>query len=251
MPEAPNVATALPPLDPLAVDKARERLETQKKRIAAAALAVNRDPLSIELLAVGKNHPATALHALYAAGHRAFGENYAQELAGKALALKALPDLKLSFIGTIQSNKLKQIVAAADAVQTVTTVAHAAKIAALAASLNKDKFTIWLAVNAGDEATKNGVPMAEAEALGRGIAAAFPNLTVAGLMAIPPPLSPTEKATIDPPPLYLALHQLASRVGAGKLSLGMSDDLAHAVRAGATTVRIGTALFGQRPKRST
>lgn len=218
------------------------RLTAVLDRIAAAARAVGRDPEEIELLCVSKTHPAEAVLAMHALGPKAFGENYAQELKAKVEATRAAaPDLRWVFIGTIQSNKIKLIVEHADEIQTVCTFEQAQKIARCAAALGKTPYPIWLSVNAGDEVSKHGATMAEAPALAARLQA-LPDLTLRGLMAIPPPLADASVV----PPLYRRLRELADCCGERGLSLGMSDDLEVAVAAGSSLVRLGTALFGAR-----
>lgn len=225
---------------------ASQSLAAVQSRIAAAAAAAGRAPDAISLLAVSKTHPPEAVKAFYDLGLRAFGENYAQELSTKARALAALPGLRWSFIGTVQSNKIKMIVEAADEIQSVASLDHAKKIAAAAHASNKVPFSIYLAVNAADEASKHGVALGGAKALADEIAAACPELAIQGVMAIPPPLP---DGTTGVPPLYARLAALATKIGAGRLSLGMTGDLEPAIAAGSTCVRIGTALFGSREAR--
>ena len=212
--------------------------------IAAAASAHGRDPASVRLLAVSKAQPAAALRALYEAGQRDFGENYAQEMATKAEALSDLPDLRFHFIGALQSNKLALIVRIASAVQSVGSERHARLLARHVRELGKTAYPIHLLVNAGDEASKSGLAWDEVEPLARVVQAELPELRLRGVMAIPPPL---EGDAV--PELYRRLRALADRIGEGDLSLGMSADLAVAVAAGSDCVRIGTALFGARPPR--
>jgi pyridoxal phosphate enzyme (YggS family) len=231
------------------MDELAENLAAVRAAIAAAAAAAGRDPAAIQLLAVSKTHPAARIRALYALGVRDFGENYAQELVAKAQELADLQDLRLVFIGALQSNKIKPLVAAAAGIQTLADERHARLIAREAKALGKTPYPVHLAVNAGDEPQKHGLAAAAVPALARLIAAELPELDLRGLMAIPPPLTAAESAAGAVPPLYRRLAALAAGTGAGELSLGMSADLAPAVAAGSTCVRIGTALFGARPPR--
>lgn len=212
--------------------------------IAAVARAQGRDPASVRLLAVSKAQPPAAIRALYAAGHRDFGENYAQELAAKAAALADLPDLRFHFIGALQANKLALIARTAVAVQSLGSERHARLLARHVAELGKAPYPVHLLVNAGNEATKSGVRLDAALPLARLIKNELPALHVRGVMAVPPPLADGHG---DTPPLYRQLRELADQVGDGDLSLGMSSDLGPAVAAGSNCVRIGTALFGARP----
>jgi pyridoxal phosphate enzyme (YggS family) len=213
--------------------------------IDQAAKAAGRSPAEVRLLAVSKTHPPAAISDLYELGQRAFAENYAQELAAKAEALAALPDLRFEFIGTLQSNKLALIVRTAAAIQSLGSERHARLLARHVKDLGRAPYPVHLLVNAGDEATKSGLARGEVEAVARVITAELPELRLRGVMAIPPPLPPGSAGV---PPLYRELRALASRVGDGELSLGMSGDLAAAIAAGAGCVRIGTALFGARGK---
>lgn len=225
---------------------AAERRAAVMREIAAAAQRAGRDPRAIRLLAVSKGHPAAALRALYELGQREFGENYAQEMAAKATDLADLNDLRFVFIGTVQSNKIPLIVRAAAEIQSVASERHARLIAKAVEAQRKQPFPVYILVNAGDEATKGGLTIGEAQALGATIARDLPQLVVQGLMAIPPPLAPL---AVDVPELYRELSKGAARVGLGKLSLGMSQDLAVAIGAGSDCVRVGTALLGARPGR--
>jgi len=224
------------------------KLSHIQAEIRVAATAAGRDPAHVRLLAVSKTQPAEAIRALYAAGQRDFGENYAQELAAKAEALADLPGLRFHFIGALQSNKLALIVRTAAAVQSVGSERHARLLARHVRELGKAPYPVHVLVNAGDEASKSGVPLGEAEALARLIAAELPELRLLGVMAIPPPLAESGPGA-PVPELYRKLRELADRVGEHDLSLGMSADLAVAVAAGSDCVRIGTALFGARPQR--
>lgn len=223
------------------------RLKAVTERIAAAARAAGRDPASVALLCVSKTHPSEAVLALHAAGPTEFGENYAQELVAKAEATRGTAGLRWVFIGTVQSNKLRQIVTHAAEIQSVGSFEHAQKIARLAQELGKTPYPIWLAANAGLEASKSGATLAEIPALAARLEA-LPELRLRGLMAIPPPLANLRPAgSSEVPALYRELRAAADLCGEKGLSLGMSDDLEVAIAAGATVVRLGTALFGARP----
>ncbi len=220
---------------------AAERYESVRKQIAEAAVKAGRPAGGVRLLAVSKSQPAQAIRELYGLGQRQFGENYAQEMAAKAKELQDLPDLELVFIGTVQSNKLNLIAQVAAAVQSVGSERHARLLAKAVAAAGKSAFPVHLIVNAGNEETKHGLSFDDVEPLARVVARDLPELSLQGLMAIPPIGAPAD--------LYEKLARLAVRVGRGDLSLGMSADLAPAVAAGSTCVRIGTALFGPRGPR--
>jgi pyridoxal phosphate enzyme (YggS family) len=223
------------------------RLAAVRSEIERHARAAGRTPEEIRLVAVSKAQPAAAVRALYDLGVRDFGENYSQELASKADSpeLRGLSDLGFAFIGTVQSNKIAQIVRHAGEIQSIASERHARLVAKAAAAAGKTPYPVWLLVNAGGEATKSGIPPEAAEALASLIQRDCPELRLEGVMAIPPPLGADSPAGAVPP-LYGELRRLASRVGRGRLSLGMSGDLGLAIAAGSDCVRIGTALFGAR-----
>jgi PLP dependent protein len=216
-------------------------LATVRARIEAAAAEAGRDPAGVTLIAVGKAQPQERLEAALDAGQRVFGENYVQEAASRWPALRELyPDVTLHMIGALQTNKAKEAVALFDVIQTVDRPKLAAALAKEMAKQQR-QLAVFVQVNTGEEPQKAGVMPAEADAF---IAACRTEheLRVDGLMAIPP-------ADED-----IALHtaflaKLAARNGLAGLSIGMSDDYEAAVRFGATHVRVGSAIFGERPRR--
>jgi len=219
------------------------RLAAVRGRIGEAARACGRDPSSVRLVAVSKFHPVEALRIAYEAGQRDFGENYAQELADKARALKSeLPALRLRFIGGLQRNKSKLLVEAADAVETVASEA-AARTLSERARQRGEPLEVLLQVNVLGEAQKSGVAPHALPALIEAVRQ-LPALTLTGLMAIPPAGDLALSADC-----YRALAALARTHDLRELSMGMSDDLEVAIREGATSVRVGTAIFGPRPAR--
>ncbi|MGO4223117.1 YggS family pyridoxal phosphate-dependent enzyme [Lysobacter sp. TAF61] len=198
------------------------------------------------LLAVSKTQDATAVAELAAAGQRAFGENYVQETAGKQPALAGL-GLEWHLIGHLQSNKAREAAVLFDWVQTVD---RAKLVAALAQHRASDRppLNVLIQVNIDDEASKHGCQPEDVPALADAIAAQ-PRLRLRGLMVIPTPHPDPEQrrgAFRRTRALFEALR--ASHPGADTLSMGMSDDHAIAIAEGATMVRIGTALFGARPR---
>ena len=234
------------------MDISAERLAACKFKIHQIAKLSHRNPDSIRLLAVSKTHSPEKIIRLRELGIREFGENYAQELAIKRQALHDV-DLDFVYIGALQSNKIPLIVRHAAEIQSVCSIKHAKLIAKEADRLGKTPYPVYILVNAGDEATKSGVPILEVMGLAQEINSHCPELTLQGIMAIPPPLD-DNRPKIDSsafviPLLYIKLKQLAQKVGKGLLSLGMSDDLEEALAAGSDCVRIGTALFGAREPR--
>jgi hypothetical protein len=228
-----------------------ENLRAVRARIDAAARAVGRDPASVALLAVSKTWPAEDVRALAGFGQRDFGENRAQELLAKAgrLAGPGLPDLGLRwhFIGQLQRNK-------AAAVARLGAVVHSVDRRSLADVLDRAgrdagrPVPVLIQVNlggqAGGTADRGGAAPEDVPALADAVAVAE-GLDLRGLMAVAPRGAP-------PGPAFDALAALAARVRADhpeavEISAGMSGDLEEAIAAGATVVRVGTALFGDRP----
>ena len=218
-----------------------DNLSALAARIASAAQAAGRDPASIQLLAVSKTKPASAIREIYAAGVRDVGENYLQEALTKQEALRDLP-LIWHFIGPIQSNKTKAIAEHFDWVHSVDRLKIAQRLSeqrpAALAPLN-----ICLQVNVSGEDSKSGCAPGDLPALAAAVAK-LPNLRLRGLMAIPEPSD--DRAAQEA--AFASLRTLQQHLGLGldTLSMGMSHDLEAAIAQGATWVRIGTALFGAR-----
>ena len=207
-------------------------------RIAATARLVGRDPTTITLTAVSKTQPTPAIDAALATGQRVFGENRVQEAQERWIDRRAaVPDLQLRLIGPLQSNKADDAVALFDVIETL----DREKLArALADAIQKAGRSprILVQVNTGAEPQKAGVLTGDLDGL---IATARDvyGLTVEGLMAIPPA---DEAAGLH----FALLAKLAERNGLTVLSMGMSSDYEAAIRFGATHVRVGSALFGER-----
>ncbi len=218
-----------------------DNLSAISARIASAAQAAGRDPASVQLLAVSKTKPASAIREIHAAGVCDFGENYLQEALTKQQALGDLP-LIWHFIGPIQSNKTKAIAEHFDWVHSVDRLKIAQRLSeqrpAGLAPLN-----ICLQVNVSGEDSKSGCGPTDLPALAKAVAA-LPNLRLRGLMAIPEPTD--DRAAQEA--AFATLRRLQEGLGLGldTLSMGMSHDLEAAIAQGATWVRIGTALFGAR-----
>ena len=209
-----------------------------RERIAAAAKAAGRDPASIELLAVSKTHSPAQIEEAIAIGQNAFGENRVQEAAAKYPQLKARhPSLRLHLIGPLQTNKARDAVRLFDVIETLDRPRLAE---GLAAAMQKEgrRPQVFIQVNTGEEPQKGGVAPAEAD---RFIDEARERwgLPVKGLMCIPP--------VDEEPSLHFALlREIGRRNGIDRLSMGMSGDYEIAIRFGATELRIGTAIFGER-----
>jgi len=219
-----------------------EGLAATRARIARAALASGRDPAQIKLVAVSKTKPLESIREAYAAGQRAFGENYAQELETKALALADLPDLEWHFIGHLQTNKAKLVARSAHFVHTVDGESLARELGRRAASAGR-VLPVLIEVNVGGEPQKHGAAPSEIEEVARAIAAQ-PALALRGLMTVPPDEPEAARRAFETLASLRSLHGGAARLP--ELSMGMSGDLELAIAAGATLVRVGTAIFGAR-----
>ena len=210
-------------------------------RIRAAALAVQRDVTSINLLAVSKTKPAAALREAYAAGVRDFGENYLQEARAKQVELADLP-LCWHFIGPIQSNKTRDIAEHFAWVHSVDRLKIAQRLSDQRPA-DLPPLNICIQVNVSGEASKSGCNPADLPALAAAISG-LPRLKLRGLMAIPEPTE--DRAEQDAAFATVRTLQESLNMGLDTLSMGMSHDLESAIAQGATWVRIGTALFGAR-----
>lgn len=225
--------------DPATIEIAA-RLATVRAQIADAARAAGRAADAVKLIAVGKTQAARAIEAALAAGQRDFGENRVQEAQAKFPALKArYPDLRLHLIGPLQTNKARDAVRLFDVIHTLDRPRLAE---ALARAMEQEgrRPALLVEVNIGDEPQKAGIAPADAEGFIADCRARW-HLAITGLMCIPP-------ADADPAPHFTALAALARRNGLAELSMGMSADFPLAVAHGATLVRVGTAIFGPRPR---
>lgn len=220
------------------------RLRAVRARIEAAARQAGRDPAGIRLLAVSKTFDAAAVRDMAACGQRAFGENYVQEAQAKMAMLADLP-LEWHFIGPIQSNKTRPIAERF-------AWAHSLDRAKLAERLSAQRpahlppLQVCIEVNVSGEASKRGVAPADLPALAAQVAC-LPGLALRGLMAIPAPEADPAAQRAAFRRVRAAFDDLIARGHAlDTLSMGMSADLEAAIPEGATIVRIGTALFGER-----
>ncbi len=209
---------------------------TVAERLARVRAAV---PPGVTLVAVSKGQPSAAIREAWAAGQRHFGENYVQEWRQKSEALADLADLAWHFIGSLQTNKVKYLVGRVALVHTVDRIELAREISRRSGQKGVAS-AILLEVNVAGEASKAGCAPAEVPALAEAVRA-LPGLDLRGLMCIPP-------AEGDPRPHFRALRALRDRVGLAELSMGMSGDYPAAIEEGATLVRVGTAIFGERPR---
>ena len=210
-----------------------EGLSRVRERIATACARAGRPADSVRLIAVSKTQPLEKLRAAVQAGQRLFGENYAQELREKADALGPL--VTWHFIGALQSNKARLVVGRAALIHTCDRISLAREISKRALA----EQPVLVEVNVGREPQKAGALPEDVPALVDQLRA-LARLRCDGLMCIPP-------AAGDPRPHFAALRELAARLGLSELSMGMSADFETAIEEGATLVRVGTAIFGERP----
>ncbi|MEZ5478814.1 MAG: YggS family pyridoxal phosphate-dependent enzyme [Thiolinea sp.] len=222
----------------------KDNLQTIGQRIRAAEQDYQRPLGSVQLLAVSKKHPVSAIRTAWQCGQQAFGENYAQEMLDKAMELQDLA-IDWHFIGPIQSNKTRLIAATAHWVHSVERL----KIAERLSEQKPDErpaINICLQVNISREASKSGVHPDELPELAREVTK-LPGLNLRGLMAIPAPeqdFARQRAAFAELRELQEHLQQQGLQLDT--LSMGMTDDMEAAIAEGATWVRIGTAIFGAR-----
>ena len=215
------------------------RLAAVSGEISQAAIVSGRRPENIELLAVSKYHPLTAVQAALEAGHRLFGENRVQEATQKYGPLKEMhPELRLHLIGPLQTNKTKDACKLFDVIETLDRPS-------LAKALAKERDRgcrcpeVLIQVNTGEEPQKSGINPMEVDEFIRQVREEF-ELPLTGLMCIPPAM---EEAAMH----FALLLECARRNGLDKLSMGMSADFHKAIALGATEIRLGTAIFGPKP----
>ena len=226
-----------------------QALADVRRRIADVAEASGRDAESVRLIAVSKTQPAAAVREAYAAGQRDFGENYVQELLQKAEELRELRDLRWHFIGHLQRNKAKQVAPLASLVHTIDGLELARELAKRVAALGPERrLPVLVEVSIAGEEQKHGAAPQDLAELFQGIEQ-LPQLWLRGLMCVPPLTEDAAGAR----PHFDALSRLREQHGGAprlpELSMGMTHDLEHAVAAGATLVRVGTAIFGARAPR--
>jgi pyridoxal phosphate enzyme (YggS family) len=227
-----------------------ENIAEVREQIAAAARRSGRSPAEITLMAVSKTFPPDRIREAHAAGLHVFGENRVQEFAGKAEALRSLPDAEWHLIGHLQTNKAAKAAELFDAVDSVDSVRMAEKLNASAQAAGKT-LSVLIEINVGGEQAKSGVAPSSDELeqiLQR--APQWSNLRIQGLMTVPPYTEDPEGSR----PYFRRLRQIRDsiavrdlpQVGDSVLSMGMSHDFEVAIEEGATCVRVGTAIFGER-----
>ncbi|MEI9431755.1 YggS family pyridoxal phosphate-dependent enzyme [Mesorhizobium sp. Cs1299R1N3] len=209
-----------------------------KAKIAAAEQEAGREAGAVTLVAVSKTFDAVDIQPVIEAGQRVFGENRVQEAQGKWPALKkAFPDIELHLIGPLQSNKAKEAVALFDVIETIDRDKIAAELAKEIARQGRAP-KLYVQVNTGSEPQKAGIEPREAVAFIKRCREVH-GLAIEGLMCIPP-------ADENPGPHFALLEKMAREAGVAKLSMGMSGDYETAIAFGATSVRVGSAIFGNR-----
>ena len=212
-----------------------------RDQIARACAEARRDPTAVTLVAISKTFDADTIEPVIAAGQRVFGENRVQEAKAKWPALKQRHGgIELHLVGSLQSNKAKEAVALFDAIHSVDRPSLAEALAKEIARQGRTP-TLFVEVNTGAEPQKAGVLPEETDAFLKACRERY-GLTIAGLMCLPPAHEP-------PAPHFALTAKIARRNGLSLLSMGMSADFPLAIEFGATHVRIGTAIFGERAAR--
>lgn len=220
------------------------RLEAVRARIVVAATRAGRDPSRVKLVAVSKTKSPEAVREAYAAGQRAFGENYAHELATKAEALGDLEGIEWHFIGHLQTNKAKIAARHAHVVHTIDSGALARELGKRVAKEASGPMAVLIEVNVGGEAQKAGAAPSEIEEVMREVEAQ-PALALRGLMTVPPAGDlEAARRVFETVATLRSLHR--GEAVLPELSMGMSGDMEVAIACGATIVRVGTAIFGAR-----
>lgn len=217
---------------------AAQRLATIQDEIGKAARLTSRAADAVTLIAVSKTKDATAIRPLIEAGQRVFGENRVQEAQEKWPVLQTeYPDISLHLVGQLQSNKAADAVALFDVIHSLD---RPSLLTALAKAMDAagKRVPCYIQVNIGAEAQKGGCAIADTPALI--VAARAADIPLLGLMAVPP-------ADVEPAPYFALLAKMAREEGLPRLSMGMSSDYETAIMLGATDIRVGTALFGDRP----
>lgn len=219
-------------------------------RIERAARRAGRDPSEVKLVAVSKTHPAALVReAAAVAGLKEFGENRVQEAEGKIDELREVPELRWHLIGHLQPNKARKAVKLFDLIHTIDTAALLERLERICVEEGRERLEVLVQVDLAGEASKSGVTEGELPALFE-VFGRTSRVRCRGLMTLPPFFDDVEKVR----PFFRRLRELrdewrargAFGAGAGELSMGMSHDYEAAIEEGATLVRVGTAVFGER-----
>jgi PLP dependent protein len=226
----------------------RARLEDARSRITASAERAGRDPREVTLIAVTKTHPASLVKEAFAAGMSDFGENRVQEADGKIAELKReASDARWHLIGHLQANKARRAVRLFDLIHTVDSPSLVERLERTCAEEERERLDVLLQVDLAGEATKSGASEKQLGALVESLKGCE-RVRCRGLMTIPPFFEDVELVR----PYFRRLRELRDQMrgafgeGAGELSMGMSHDFEAAIEEGATLVRVGTAIFGER-----
>jgi len=227
-----------------------ERLEAVRQKIEASARRSGRSPEEITLLAVTKTHPAEVVREAIAAGMTDLGENKIQEADAKIITV-GRNSARWHMIGHLQSNKARRAVALFDVIHSLDSASLAQKLDRICAEDGRSELPLMIQVDLGHEATKSGVEETELPSVA-GVVRDCEHLRLAGLMTVPPFFEEAEQAR----PFFHKLRQLRDELaaqgafgdGRGELSMGMTNDYEIAIEEGATIVRIGTAIFGERQR---
>ncbi|HEY3025046.1 MAG TPA: YggS family pyridoxal phosphate-dependent enzyme [Pyrinomonadaceae bacterium] len=230
------------------LDDLRQRLQEVRSRIGAAARRSNRSPEEVKLLVVSKSHPADIIRRAIEAGVSDLGENRVQEAEEKITEV-GRSSARWHLIGHLQSNKARRAVTLFDVIHSLDSVALAQRLESMCVEERREKLPVLIQLNLAGEQTKSGI---EKEALPELVetVSGCSHLSLIGLMSVPPFFEDTEKVR----PLFRQLRELRDQLnlqgvfagGGGELSMGMTHDFQVAIEEGATIVRIGTAIFGER-----
>lgn len=223
-------------------------LATVRASIEAACVRAKRDPSSVKLVAVSKLHPASSIRAAYDAGQRDFGENYVQELVAKHAELASFEGVRWHVIGHLQRNKSRDVVSRAALVHTVDSARLGEALDRACLDADRATLPVLVQVNVGGESQKSGCEPSELASVLDALAK-LPRIAVRGLMTVPPHTDDASESRA----FFDALARLRDTHGGERslpeLSMGMTHDMQYAIEAGATIVRVGTAIFGDRPTR--
>jgi len=229
------------------INNIANRIANTHQKIKEACNLSARPTTSVQLMAVSKTKPNELIEQAYEAGQRIFGENYAQELADKSIALAHVTDIEWHYIGPIQSNKTKIITESCGWIDSVDREKIANRINAHAQAINK-QVNVLIQVNISNSEAKSGVLLADVDKLAAQISE-LSNISLRGLMAIPDQYDDVIRLKSEFAQMHTCYLQLQQQYpSVDTLSLGMSQDLVTAIECGSTMVRVGTDIFGARQK---
>ncbi len=221
----------------------KESLATVRHKIAQACERAQRSVDEVTLIAVSKLQPSALIEAAYQAGQRDFGENYAQELRDKASELSHLPGLRWHAIGTLQSNKVKYVAKVAQSFHALCSLDIAIE---LGKRRSEQPIDVLIEVNIAGEDSKSGIAPSSVAALAKQVRTVA-GVRLVGLMCMPPqPEPPIPWTAEDNRPHFARLKALAKSLGLSQLSMGSTSDYEVAIEEGATIVRVGRSIFGER-----